>query len=148
MGHCLKEQIYQMSGLASEVLCGYSFPVALWTCKAKSPITSESPPLWGLWSLAKQPHHWTSSWALPYCSWTAFQEGIYDAQSRDQKTRSHAHSKKAVEPWKCLEEPLGMNRDRSCCLHGPCIPSSGKAAFLFLGASSLPSLYFCWNAVL
>lgn len=42
MGLCLKEQIYQMSGLASKVLCGYGFPVALWTCKAKSPITSKN----------------------------------------------------------------------------------------------------------
>ncbi|XP_060243624.1 probable sodium-coupled neutral amino acid transporter 6 isoform X2 [Meriones unguiculatus] len=29
---------------SKEVLCGYGFPVALWTCKAKSPITSKTPP--------------------------------------------------------------------------------------------------------
>ena len=68
MGHCLREQIYRMSGLANKVLCGYRLPVALWTCKAKWPIIPKAPPLWAEpWSLAKQPHGWTSNWALTVC---------------------------------------------------------------------------------
>lgn len=149
MGLCLKEQIYQMSGLASKVLCGYGFPVALWTCKAKSPITSKTPPWWvGLWSLAKQPHQWASPEHCQYAFWTAFQGNLWCSERSPETQVPCPPLRELWDPENAWKSPWEQADGQGLAFAGSCFALVEKAESSRFWKPLTLYLFFCRNAVL